>query len=157
MSNLFELLKDNKNLKKTIFSIEVSKKIKENWETIFGKLSTDLQFEYIKGNDLYISAMNYLWISEINYYKKGIIEKVNAIITKKFIFDIKVSHRKDLKEENQKHSLKIPSKSLGLEEKIIFNNKQKLKNGYKLCDSCSQLLTKEPICFLCQQKESVVK
>jgi len=151
MSNLFELLKNNKALKKTIFSLEVSKKINSNWQEIFGKLAEDLQFEYLRGNDLYISAKNYLWISEINHYKKDIIEKINLVLNKKFIFDIKVSYRKDLISIKKPDKNNI-SKSKNLEEKIILDNKKKLEEGYRLCKICSQLLSKEEICFLCLQK-----
>ncbi len=153
MSNLYDLLKETKSLKKTIFNIEIAKKIKANWEGIFGNLAKDLKFSYLKNQTLYVEALNYLWVTEINFFKKDLIKKINLIFNKPLIQDIKVFYQKETLPQNKNlldnKSLKS-NKKLNLADKIKMEQERKIKEGYRFCTKCKLVLTKDVLCFLCK-------
>ena len=60
----------------------LTKQIQENWEKIFGKLSTQVSFSHIYKGILVVETENPMWASELSFYKKDLLIKTNALLKK---------------------------------------------------------------------------
>ncbi len=128
--------------------------IQSSWEDVFGKLAKHLRFSSYKKGVLTIVSDNPMWINEIDFYKTDLIKKMNEKITaelghKKAVFQLKISFEKAGKKAAEP-SVKKPEK-MDLKSLIEHENKMKKENGFKLCEKCSSMYTKETYCFFCLQ------
>ena len=153
MSGLYSILKKERFLKDVIKSLEADNLLKENWQNIFGDLAKDMSFGYFKEGILAVDVSNYLWVTEIDYFKKQIIVKANEYLRKKVrVLDLKVSYQK-----KKKSNLKLfkNNKTKNLEEAIKQDIEQKLKDGYKFCKTCNAVLVYgKNECFFCVNKQA---
>ena len=96
-------------------------KLIKNWNFIFGGLADSLSFSFLKTGVLTVDTSNPLWVSEIKYYEKKLLETISEVFhDKKMITSIRVRYQKKkivLKKDD------LPSKKLSFEEKIKYSNK----------------------------------
>ena len=125
---------------------KLTKQIQENWEKIFGKLSTQVTFSHLYNGILVIETENPMWATEITFYKNDLIKKTNALLKKAKIYDIRI-HLAGKKVE--KKQLKTIEKTDNLEEKIKEANKQKSENNFKKCPTCHTWWEDGKPCIFC--------
>jgi hypothetical protein len=151
MQEVFEVIKKNRKYKSIFDDLEISKTIKRNWSSIFGKLAGDLSFGYCKNGFLFIETRNQIWVNEIDFYKKDILVKLNNLFTRKKIKNIRVkwsSFKKDLYLEKKTNQKKQTHGHL--EEKVKNKIKTKQKEGFLWCKNCQSVLTKDEQCVFCE-------
>jgi hypothetical protein len=122
----------------------------EKWSSIFGKLSIHLSFYQYRKGLLTIESDNPMWVSEIDFYKTDILEKINTLIPKKSVYNLKILFNKKKKSINKK---KILTKTdMSLESAIRLKNNEKIAEGNQLCTKCGKMYTKESLCIYCKLK-----
>jgi|OM-RGC.v1.029717633 Protein of unknown function (DUF721). len=80
MQNLFEILKQNKTVTKVVDKNHTPQKIKAIWSEVFSTLATQLKFSYYQKGVLTIQSDNPVWVTEIGYYEKEFITKINSAL-----------------------------------------------------------------------------
>ncbi|MFC1771016.1 DciA family protein [Candidatus Margulisiibacteriota bacterium] len=152
MDKIYNILKKNKKFKTIDYELYVTRKIKDNWEKYFGKLAKDLEFSFYRNGILQIEVINYMWVSEINYYKKKILQSINDSFGKKNIVrDIWITKKTTVSKNKAKKSI---DRDLSFEDKIALENKRKKKCGYTLCEICKNILTNGKICIFCKNSNN---
>jgi hypothetical protein len=104
-------------------------------------------------NALVLKCCNPMWVSEIDYFKPKILDKINTLLRNKrikiMVNDLKIvlvnaAEFKDAKPEGERN---VPT---SIHERIKWNDKQKRASGHTLCDKCHKILCKESMCRLCE-------
>ena len=154
MDNIFESLPDSKLLKHYIDQQKLIKKVNDNWDDLFGKLASELSLVTIKDDTLFVESSNPLWSTEINYYSKEILIKVNAVIkSRKKITKMKVSLTTKIHKKNQKEPANtIDLSHLSFEDKIRVLNESRKQQGQHLCRQCHEVYTDMDLCQFCRSQ-----
>tara|TARA_A100001015_G_scaffold317413_1_gene434328 strand:+ start:1901 stop:2374 length:474 start_codon:yes stop_codon:yes gene_type:complete len=157
MSSLFDILsnkKDSRSINWYVKEKQIENLIKSNWDTVLGNLSKYLFFSFYRKGYLYMNTQNFAWVTELDFYKKELIQKFNTILKGKGkVFDIKVKYELNKTETKNKSVEKTP---LPFDQKIKALNERKEKDGQKLCSNCHVVLTKDPICTFCRcEKQNI--
>ena len=145
------------NLKDAELTYELSKKIQENWEKIFGKLANQVVFSHLYNGIIVVETENPMWASELTFYKKDLVKKTNDLIKKAKIYDIRIHVAKKKESKNQPI---VPTIKLTLEEKIKAENKRKKEQKFDQCPTCHTWWEKNKICLFCSsspQEMSVIE
>ena len=133
-------------LKDAELTYQVSKKIQENWEKIFGKLANQVVFSHLYNGIIVVETDNPMWASELTFYKKELVKKTNDLIKKSKIYDIRIHVAK---KKDEKNTIIIPDTKLSLEEKIKEENKRKKEQNFIQCPTCQTWWEKNKICLFC--------
>jgi hypothetical protein len=150
MDKLFSILGNQKALRSPLRDKKIVANLKKNWELIFGKLAKDLHFSMYRKCALTIGSSNYLWVNEINYFKKEILEKITRYVGKNSVKYIKVVYDPSVKAGQKEICEKELENKLSFEEKIQHENKKKRDDGQTLCDRCSAMYSAKKYCVYCE-------
>jgi len=155
--DLYSILKKEKSLKKIITDVESTKLIQKHWDNIFGNLAKNLSLGYFKNGILLVEADNPVWVTEINYFKGNLLEKIQIFLGQyKKIKDLKVAFKKKEKTiKNENKDTKMPLQILNFEEAIQRENKEKRNKGYKLCPTCNNVFVTLGECLFCKNKTNL--
>jgi len=138
------------NLKNAELTYALTKKIKENWVNIFGKLAEQIIFSHLYNGIMVVETENPMWTSELTFYKKDLVKKTNDLIKglskKTKIYDIRIHTVVKKIAEDKPEPL---PKHLSLEEKIKAENKRKKEKNYEQCPTCHTWWEKEKPCIFC--------
>jgi hypothetical protein len=144
-------------LKPVLESMQLSSTLKRNWSSIFGALAKDLQFSHVKYGVLNISSSNFLWVNEIDYYKKDLLAKCQRLGIK--LKDIRVVHSSrafpssSIKNRGNTAGFpKVKVQGRDLETSIKENIETRIKSGEQLCKKCGDIWTKQDFCSFCRCK-----
>ncbi len=147
MYRLKTVLNQGSLFKKVWAHHESEKKLVENWEEILGKLALEVRFGFIKEGVLHVEVNNPMWVTEIDYYKKHILDKVNSILGKKIIKELKI--KKELKKSKEIPVQKVEKSNEDLETLIRKDIESKRKKGWILCSKCEKVYTNKGLCTFC--------
>ena len=153
MQNLMSLL--NKKYKYHLRYAHAVEVISNNWNDIVKDLSLHIQPVNIYKNQLVVECANPIWLSEIDYFKNTIIDKIHLIFKEKKIKinleSIKPIYHANKVSVSTKSSKNIPQP---FEDRISWNIKLKQQTGAILCESCEKIWDTQKICRLCQLTSS---
>jgi hypothetical protein len=150
MDKLFTVLqKKSKGLQEVISSNHIQDILIKKWSHIFGKLAQHLSFFQYRKGVLTIRSDNPMWVSEIDFYKTDLLEKINSHIPKRPIYNLKIVFYNNKKEIIVKNKLS-KNKDQSLEALIRFKNTNRLAEGKQLCTKCGKMYTKESLCVYCK-------
>jgi hypothetical protein len=153
LDNIFNVLKDNKALRSQVKDIEIMCKIKANWEVVVGRLVKDLKPIYVRKKVLHIETVNYMWVNELEFCKKDILERLDQLLTKNRIIDLKIKYVKKIFHKEQiKNNI---FDNLSLEEMVKEDNREKIRKGLKLCNKCNEVYTSSGVCVFCSTHNDV--
>ncbi len=159
MNKLFRIIENEKSLQKIIKEKKISDKLLSKMDSIFGKLAKDIKTVFYRKGLMYIEVKNYMWVNELDFYKKNIINKANEVLgKKKTITKIKIKlQEKDTSDFNDDKYININNKAgnmdnKSLEEKIVFNNLIKKNEGCVLCSECGKVFVSKEFCVFCRQQ-----
>ena len=118
-----------------------------------GKFSHEIQFGFIRDQVLYLDVLNYMWVTEIDYYKQHILDKCNQILGKKRIKNLKI-RRADkqqlLSQKKEKEAqTQIKYTQQNFSDAIKNDIQEKQKKGFVLCSKCQKVYTQDKLCFFC--------
>ena len=126
--------------------------IQLNWDTVFGALSKDLEFGYVNEKCLVVYAVNPSWVTEIAYFEKDFLEKINRLLPSKRHYlekiSVKLQRRKPKAPIQKKIEKKVVSTSLDINIKQKY--KKRIDMGYKPCKKCDIVLTLNNNCIFCE-------
>tara|TARA_B100000700_G_scaffold122409_1_gene137182 strand:+ start:527 stop:985 length:459 start_codon:yes stop_codon:yes gene_type:complete len=140
----------SRNLKKAAQVLALSRQFKASWGLIFGRLAGELSFRYLKGGLLYLTASNPIWVSEIKFHEKMILDKIKVSVPKVRVRGLRVQYQEKASPEMTKTETVVPN--LSFEEKIKRENQDQKKSGKQRCESCGEIWTKGKICLFCQNQ-----
>lgn len=145
------LTKDKKNIaiKEAELSYVLAKIIQKNWDNIFGKLGNQVNFSHIYNGILVVETSNPLWVTELSFYKKDLLKKINGFTKKNKVYDIRIKLA-TLQKNDSKIEYIPEKKPETLEEKIIEENKRKKAMGYWQCEGCLVWWEKGDPCVFCK-------
>ena len=149
MQALTQLL--NKKYKKELPYINAMHILESSWPDMVGELAELLFLDSIYYNKLIVKCVNPAWLSEVDYFKKQILDKCNQQLKAKqskiTITDVTVKLTTE-QTSPVRVIKKLPPKTI--EERIKWNIDQKKENGAVLCTKCRKVWEKQSICRLCQ-------
>ena len=64
------------------------KLLMHSWNKILGKLSKEVSFSFLKGNQVFLTCKNPIWKTELLFHKKMILNKINACLPKPMMTEI---------------------------------------------------------------------
>jgi len=141
-----------KTIKEAKLSAHIKSKLIPIWSDIFGRLSDQFKFEYVRYRQLYLSTNNPIWRSEIKYHESLITSRLNQNLHKSLYFKgIRVFYRPDGKSIQQDATTPLLPKAL--ESAIRDENNRKKQLGYKWCGTCMNVLTPDPKCVFCRLQQ----
>ena len=158
MDNLSQLFEKDKSLKQFYINNHVQSYVKTNFDLFFGKLAKELHLLFVKDQILYLEAYNPMWMTEISFFEKEILKKINKELKRKEkILKIKLSLGKKTKSFTNLKSNKEEIKPLSFEEKIKIENDKRKQKGEVLCSRCNDVYTADDICVFCNAEGSYNK
>jgi hypothetical protein len=126
----------------------------KEWSSMVGdSISKNIFPVNIYKNELVLKCCNPMWVSEIDYFKSEILDKINVLLRKKrikiMIKDLKIVlvNADEFKDGASEDGRNAPT---GIQERIKWNDEQKRASGHTLCEECHKILCKESKCRLCQ-------
>lgn len=122
------------------------KLLMHSWNKILGKLSKEVSFSFLKGNQVFLTCQNPIWKTELLFHKKMILDKINACLPKPMMTEICVL----IEKKNFTQEKKQKKNQYTLEEKIKKENRIKIEKGHQWCQTCHQVLTFEQNCVFCK-------
>ncbi len=165
MDSLGHIFNQDPLLKKIINFREIQTTLEANWDSIFGKLASEMKLIFIKNSAVFISTNNPLWANEMLFFKEEILQKINGILEKKFTkkcqmtaINIRFVADDNLEKKPKKQIKNTPKKSqLSLEQLINEDNNTKKKQGLLLCSKCKSVYTNTPICVFCHSEQNRIE
>ncbi len=157
MKKVSELFPSVRGIKSVLNDSEFCDFLRREWETLLGGLSGEVLFGFFRNGVLGVDVKNFVWVSEIPYLEKEIIEKIKKLWHKKtpVVKAIKVSYNQA--ELTPKCSeIYLDRAGLSFGEKIAFENAEKQKKGFRLCSNCRQVLAPSNICIFCEAKATLL-
>lgn len=148
MSDLFAKEKKSVALKQAESAYKLSKIIQINWDVIFGKLADQVQFSHVYNGILVVYVRNPLWVTELSFYKKELLVKINKLTKKLKVYDVRIKLDTD-KPKIEKPLTESVKYAETLEEKIILENRRKKTLGYWQCPTCHMWYDSEKPCVFC--------
>lgn len=153
LSNIFD-----DNIPKAVHEVTAAQTVQElivsKWDVVFGKLSKHLHFGYYRKGIITIFSDNPMWVNEIDFYKKDILEKMNSLFPKPCIFQLKIMY--SAHELKKKETKKTSSQKYSLEELIKMKNKRIRESGHVLCSECQKMYTSESLCIYCKNNRMLI-
>ncbi len=145
MDNIKDILGKYRFLDTLKESLAIEKILQESWGDLFGDLSKDIYFNFFKKGIVYAESTNPLWVKEIDFFKPMLLQKMNDLLKRKKIKDIRVyaTASKKIPETEEVFSPK------NLKEAIVWANQCKKTKGYTLCTTCQHVLTLKHPCVFC--------
>lgn len=141
-----------KPIKEAQVSVHLKSKLIPIWKDIFGRLSNQFKFEYVRYRQLYLSTTNPIWRSEIKYHESLITSRLNQNLPKSLYFKgIRVFYRSPSESLEDGANTPLASKSLAFA--IRDENHRKKQLGYKWCGTCMNVLTPDPKCVFCRLQQ----
>ena len=127
-------------VKQVMKTVQINQILNKNWEFIFGKLGQDLSLLFYKQNTIYLGCNNPLWVTEIDYYKLEIIQKMNQVLNKKTtVKGLKIRYIQNKPIPKKGATLSPSGVKKSLIEKIKEKEKSHLKKNQKLCFKCQKV------------------
>jgi len=150
MFKLNDIYGQSPHLQKVYQQRSISIKIQKHWDSVFGSLAKDLFFGFLKGRTLFMQSKNPLWVTEIDYHKPMLIERLNQLFdNEKVVADIRIRFF-EKPAEKKKAPKKTQLMPKNLEGRVRFEHARRLKEGYILCTSCQKMLAKGRTCIFCR-------
>jgi len=148
---LNQILSANKILKNLSKDQEFFLDILQRKTYIFGKLEKDLSLEYFREGCLHLSTSNPIWNSELQFFKKELLKKVNENQPKPLCKDIKITV--ELKKTKAKQFSKPKKFAKTLEDLVKQDILEKKEKGYVLCQSCGKMYVLQGTnCVFCESE-----
>jgi hypothetical protein len=149
MDDLGRILSKEGRFRPILNEFSFSRQLRFDWVKVVGALSEHLSVSHVHRGTLFLEASNYMWVTEIGFYRDQLLEKISQSFPKSRIKKVEVSYVK--KEVHSQTSLgdNFPI-GMGFEEKIRREVERKLALGYRLCRSCGDVYALEPICVFCR-------
>ena len=147
---LNSILGKESNLSKLMAHQDQDAILCQHWDDIFGALSKDVQYSFLRDGVIHLEVQNPMWVNEIAFYKPHILEKANSFLgKKKAVKDLKIhtTKRGTIKKATQIPVIEQPT--LTLEETIRLDNLNKQKQGLVLCLDCQKVYVKSGLCIFC--------
>ena len=153
MQNLMSLL--NRKYKYHLRYAHAVEVISNHWGDIVNDLVCHIKPVNIYKNQLVIECSNPMWMSEIDYFKETIINKIHKIFKNKNI-KIELESIKPVYHANKVSILSKPNKNFPqpFEDRIVWNINNKKETGAILCENCNKIWDNQKICRLCQLTSS---
>ena len=150
MESLAKIFNKKKGYRKILQTVTISSTIQKNWAYIFGKCSSDLQFNHISGSTLIVDSCNYIWVSEISHFKTMILSRINKLTEQSNIKYIRVLYLPRSKFSKVEKGDTKELFNMDLEAKIRASIEKKIKHGMKKCSECESVYTKASPCVFCR-------
>ena len=150
MQNLAQLL--SKKYRSELRYCRAVEVIETNWVQLFRELAAFIQPRNIYHNKLVIECNNSSWLSEIDFFKDQIVDKVNHLLKKKNIRVNIVGIKPFLNSNMVFSDKKKPPVNLpqSFEDRIHFVLEDKKRKGAILCGKCKKVWDESEICGLCR-------
>lgn len=154
MDSIKNIYNSGTGMPKLLKSCSESVLLQKNWTYIFGKLAKDVSLGYLKDGCLHLDVRNYMWVSELDYYKVDLLVKINEVLKKKTaVTQLRIAYKSAKKSPVINSKKYVRDTSLTLPEKIVAELKLKKKMGYKLCVQCALILCENELCYLCRASQ----
>ena len=153
LSNIFDEKKP-KALQEVLSSRHTQELIISQWKSIFGKLAKHLVFGHYRKGCVTVFSDNPMWVNEIDFYKKDILEKINKLFPKPCIYQLRISYQ--VQPEVKKKVIKNTEEKQTLEDLIKLKNKIIRDKGGVLCSSCNSMYTTESLCIYCKNTRVLI-
>lgn len=82
MDNMDSILKSMRKypaLKRVIENYASKQSFQEKWSEIFGQISSQLVFLFVKEGVLGVGSYNPLWVTEIKHYQSRVLSKIKMV------------------------------------------------------------------------------
>jgi len=119
------------------------------WRDLAGKLADDISVEWVRDKVLYLSCTNSLWISEAEFIKPRLLERIGAEFGKNVIKSIKIRYFDPIRSDGSVMTAPVPK---SLQQLILESNFARREQGMSLCDACGDVYCNGGQCIFCKVK-----